>query len=243
MNVLKLTGRLLVLFICTLLVLSSASAQTKKKKRTSTRKPVAKKTVSPTNGDASVVSLAEQYQDSSTQIIQPTPSLADTQPPPLSDETTKKLKELQSRIKKLETSQPQSSKKTYEEKQKLLLTNLDILTKAEQRSESLRKQRFELIEKENTIRGRLDQIEVESRPEVIERAMATTGSLRPEELREARRKSLDAEKRNLQNLLNEVVFTRNRMDGDLLRSDALVEKLRVKLEQDIEAALADDPDQ
>jgi hypothetical protein len=69
------------------------------------------------------------------------------------------------------------------------------------------------------------------------------GSLRPEEIREARRKSLDSEKRNLQTLLNEVVTTRTRLDNDLLRSDALVEKLRAKLEQDIESALADDPDE
>ena len=80
--------------------------------------------------------------------------------PPLPDDTTKKLRDLQSRIKKLETGQ----KNDYEEKQKRLLTNLDILTKAEQRSESLRKQRFEMIEKENSIRTRIDQIDVDSRP-------------------------------------------------------------------------------
>jgi hypothetical protein len=66
------------------------------------------------------------------------------------------------------------------------------------------------------------------------------GTLRPEEMREARRKSLDAEKRNLSNLLNEIVATRTRLDGDVLRSDALVEKLRAKLEQDIDNALNSD---
>ena len=242
MNFFKLSGRVLVLLVCAFLMVNSASAQARKKKRTSSKKPAVTK-MAPTNGDASVVSLADQYQDSSTQIIQPTPSLADTQLPALSDETTKKLKDLQSRIKKLENSQPAKTKNSYEEKQKLLLTNLDILTKSEQRSESLRKQRFDLIEKENTIRTRIDQIDVESRPEMIERSVATVGSLRPEELREARRKSLESEKRNLQNLLTEVVSTRTRLDGDLLRSDALVEKLRNKLEQDIDAALTDDPDQ
>ena len=243
MSLFKLSGKLLVLFVCTILAVSTASTQTRKKKRASSKKPSVTKTTSQTNGDASVVSLADQYQDSSTQIIQPTPSLADTQPPALSDETTKKLKDLQSRIKKLENSQPANTKNTYEEKQKVLLTNLDILTKAEQRSESIRKQRFDLIEKENTIRTRIDQIDVESRPEMIERSVATVGSLRPEELREAKRKSLDSEKKNLQNLLSEVVSTRSRLDGDLLKSDALVEKLRNKLEQDIDAALTDDPDQ
>ena len=241
MKLFRLSFRLLVLFVCALLALSSASAQTRKKKRATHKKPAVTKIASQTNGDASVGSLADQYQDGSSQIIQPTQSLADTQPPALSDETTKKLKDLQSRIKKLENSQP--TKNTYEEKQKLLLTNLDILTKAEQRSEAIRKQRFDLIEKENTIRTRLDQIDIDSRPEMIERSVATVGSLRPEELREARRKTLESEKKNLQNLLNEVVSTRSRLDGDLLKSDALVEKLRNKLEQDIDAALTDDPGQ
>jgi len=123
-----------------------------------------------------------------------------------------------------------------------LLTNLDILTKAEQRSESLRKQRFDLIDKETSIRTRLDQIEFDMRPESIERNVATMGSLRPEEIRDARRKSLDAEKRNLTNLLNEVVSTRNTLEQNLLNSDALVDKLRSRLEKDINDALdADQP--
>jgi hypothetical protein len=242
MNIQKWGSRLVVVLICAFVALNSAAGQTKKKKRTTTRKSSAAKTVKPTSGDAAVVSLADQYQDGSTQIIQPTPSLADTQPA-LSDDTTAKLKELQTRIKRLENVQTADKKMTYEQKQKVLLTNLDILTKAEQRSESLRKQRFELVEKESSIRSKLDQIDLDLRPESIERGVAIMGSLRPEELREARRKSLDAEKRNLQTLLNEVVTTRTRLDNDLLRSDALVEKLRAKLEQDIESALADDPDQ
>ena len=242
MNTQKLIGRVAVVLICSLIALNSVDGQTKKKKRTTTRKSSAAKTIKPISGDASIVSVADQYQDGSTQIIQPTPSLADTQPA-LSDETTAKLKELQSRIKKLENVQTVDKKMTYEQKQKVLLTNLDILTKAEQRSESLRKQRFELVEKESTIRSKLDQIDLDLRPESIERGVAIMGSLRPEEIREARRKSLDSEKRNLQTLLNEVVTTRTRLDNDLLRSDALVEKLRAKLEQDIESALADDPDQ
>lgn len=235
----------LTLLICAIVfVAGSASAQTKKKKKRTAKRPVAAKPAPTTNGDAAVVSLADQYQNSSSQIIQPnaTPSLAATETP-LPDDTAQRLKELQSRIKKLETSQ-KSEKSTYEEKQKALLTNLDILTKAEQRTESLRRQRFELIEKENSIRARLDQIEIDIRPEAIERTIAIVGSLRPEELREARRKSLDAERRNLQNLLNDIVAARTRLDQDVVRSDALVEKLRAKLEKDIDDALnSDEPEQ
>jgi hypothetical protein len=224
--------------MCSLLLIGAAAAQTKKKRsRRAAKKPVATKSVSQT-GEASVVSTADQYQDSSSQIIQPTPSLADTQGLP--DDTAQRLKDLQSRIKKLESMQAADKKSTYEERQKILLTNLDILTKAEQRSESLRKQRFEMVDKENSIRTRLDQIEVDIRPEMIERSVATVGSLRPEELREARRKSLDSERKNLQNLLNDVISARAATEADIQRSDALVEKLRARLEKDIDDALNSD---
>jgi hypothetical protein len=117
-------------------------------------------------------------------------------------------------------------------------------TKAEQRAESLRKERFELIEKENAMHSRLDQIDVDIRPEMIDRSVAMAGSLRPEELREARRKSLAAEKQNLTNLLNEIAITKNRLEQDILRAEALVEKIRVKLDKDIDDALtSDQPDQ
>jgi hypothetical protein len=221
-------------------------AKAKNKKRRATRKPAAVKTVPATTGDAQVVSLADQYQDTSTQIIQPnaTPSLADTQTTQLPDETTKRLKDIQSRIKKLENNQSVDKKPTYEERQKMLLTNLDILTKAEQRSESLRKQRFDMIDKESSIRSRLDQLDIDIRPESIEKSVAMMGTMRPEEIREAKRKSLDAERRNLQTLLNDVVAARAALDADVLRSDALVEKLRNKLEKDIDDSLNDDtPDE
>jgi len=231
-----------VLLLCFGITSATTLGQTKPKKKKSTRKPAPTKTVTTSTGDASVVSLADQYQDSSTQIIQPPPtqSLAATDPQ-LPEETAQRLKELQSRIRKLETA-PKNDKNAYEQRQKILLTNLDILTKAEQRSESLRKQRFDLIDKENSIRNRLDQIDLDLRPESIERNVATMGSLRPEEIRDAKRKSLEGEKRNLTNLLNEVLSTRSTLELNLLNSDALVDKLRSRLEKDINDALdADQP--
>jgi len=223
-------------FLVGLFFVTASNAQTKKKKHTVRRHSTATKTKPQANGDAGVVSLADQYQDSSVQIIDPTASPSPSPEITLPDETTRRLKDLQTRIKKLEAAKPDD----YETKQKRLSMNLDILTKAEQRSEDLRKQRFELAEKENSTRLRLDQIDIESRPEMIERSIATVGSLRPEELREAKRKSLEAEKRNLQSLLNDITSTRAALDQSLLKSDALIEKLRTKLEKDIDDALGDD---
>lgn len=148
------------------------------------------------------------------------------------------VKELSERLRKLEENQ----KTTYDEKQRRLLLNLDILTRAEQRSESLRRQLFEMVEKENALKSRLDQIDIEMRPEVIERALQLAGSLRPEDVRDARRRSLAAEKANVQSLLSQVQATKAAIDLNLQRADQMVEKLRNKLERDIEDALKDDTD-
>lgn len=147
--------------------------------------------------------------------------------------------ELTERIKKLEAGQTS----TYDEKQKRLLLNLDILTRAEQRSESLRKQLFEMIEKENSVRSRLDQLEFESRPEIIERALQLAGSMKPEDIRDNRRKSLNAEKANLNSLLMEIQSSRASLNLNFTRAEQMVELLRVKLEKDItDSFLKDEPD-
>jgi len=232
-------GSTLILLL--ILILSSADAQTKKKKHvrprptTSTQKS---RTASATS-EPGVVSRADDYQESSTEIIQPGQSTAIQQqavPVPAEDANTRRLKDIQSRVKRLEAGQ----KNNDDDKQKRLALNLDILTKAEERVESLRKQRFELIDKENVTRTRLDQIDIEIRPEMIERRAATEGSLRPEELREARRKSLDSERRNLQSLLDELVSTRSGLEQSIQRAEDLVEKLRTKLDKDIDDAIAPD---
>ncbi|QQS33439.1 MAG: hypothetical protein IPM50_02340 [Acidobacteriota bacterium] len=152
---------------------------------------------------------------------------------------TERLAELLERVKRLE-SQKTSTSSAGDEKQKALLMNLDIITRAEQRSDSLRKQLFEMIEKENTIKTRLEQIEYDARPDVVERSVQIAGSMRPEEVREARRRSLAAEKTNLQVLLTEIQSTRGNLAAALQRADMMVEKLRFKLEKDIDDALEDD---
>jgi hypothetical protein len=154
------------------------------------------------------------------------------------DPTGRDIEALRARLNALESS----NSKEADQKQKKLLLYLDILTKAEQRAESLRKQLFEMIEKESTVRTRLDSIDLDVRPESIEKNVAMAGSLRPEELRESRRKSLTAEKANLQTLLADIQRTRSVLDQNLTRADSLVERLRSKLDKDIDDALADDPD-
>ena len=205
---------------------SDAQTTRRKPKPTPTSTPV--RTTEP-----AVISRADDYP---TVVIEPVPTPTDQGVPATSDVT---IEELRERLLQLEA---RSNKKDPEQKQRQLALNLDILTKSEQRSDGLRKQLFEMIEKENSIRGRIDQIDNDIRPESIERATATIGSLRPEELRDQRRKSLALEKSNLQVLLTEVQKNRTALELNLQRSDALVEKLRVRIEKEIDDALSEGAD-
>ena len=217
-------------FALTLACVCAAAAQTPSQTPSKAKaKPLA--TPPPSISGAEIISRAEDY------VEKPIVPKAEEKP---AEKPAANVNELSERIKKLEAGQAS----TYDEKQKRLLLNLDILTRAEQRSESLRKQHFEMIEKENALRSRIDQIEVESRPEMIERSVQIAGTLRPEDVRDAKKKSLFAEKSNIQALLTEVQSTRANLATSLLKADQMVEKLRTKLEKDIdESFLKDDPPQ
>lgn len=146
--------------------------------------------------------------------------------------TDAQIKELGDRIKSLESAGGNKA-----DRQKRLLMNLDILTRAESRADALRKQLYEMIEKESTVQARLEQIKIDSRSEVIDRSVAMMGSLRPEDLRDQRRKSLEAEKRSLESLLTQIQTNRTSLETNVQKADALVEKVRDKLDKEIDDAL------
>lgn len=235
-----------VLSLSAVLFAGGIQAQTRHKKKTT------KKTAAVTTGTpkplltpkaltgAEIISRAGDYDEPVDPILRPKDDqTVTTTPADAATTTDTRVKNLASRVKKLETDKADA----YEQKQKRVLMNLDILTKAEQRSESLRKQIYDLTDKENSIKTRLDQIETDIRPDMIERLLQTSGSLRPEEIREARKKALEAERRNLQSLLTNIQATEANLTSNLERSDMLVEKLRTKLEKDLDDSfLKDEPE-
>jgi hypothetical protein len=115
------------------------------------------------------------------------------------------------------------------EKQNRVAVNLDLLTRAEQRAEMLRKQLLELIEKETTYRSRIAQLDEEMRPDNVERALNPYGTTRTTELRETRRRVLENERRGFESLLNLTSFSRVRLEEDVKQADSLVSKLRQRL--------------
>lgn len=213
------------------LTATEQNAQTSRKQGSKPR-AVAVPVPSPPASEPAVISRADDYRENNTATAEPVLLDPAGIAAEATNETEERIKELSDRIKELESDQ----------KQKRLLLNLDILTRAEQRAESLRKQNFDLIEKESAVLSKLEQIESDIRPETIERTVAMAGSLRPEELRDARRKKLESERKNLQTLLTEIQNTRTKLELNTQKADDLVERLRAKLEKEIDDTLIDKPE-
>jgi len=115
------------------------------------------------------------------------------------------------------------------DKQNRIAVYLDLLTRAEQRAETLRKELLDRIEKEASLKGRLAQNDEEIRPESIERALNPIGTTRTVELRDTRRRVLDNERRGLESLLIQTTQSRLRLEDDVRQADSLVSKLRQRV--------------
>jgi DNA repair exonuclease SbcCD ATPase subunit len=111
------------------------------------------------------------------------------------------------------------------------LLDMERLTRAEQRSESLRQQQLETESKLADFNAQLDQVEYSLKPENIERAMAGYGTTRPEEAREARRRQLEGEKNRLQLQIRILETSRTRLEAAVANADAEVDMLRRRLQQ------------
>ena len=125
------------------------------------------------------------------------------------------------------------------EKHQKLLLGFEILNKAEQRLEILQKFQIELVEKESAIKSRLAQIEMDIKPEGIDRSVTFAGTTKTEELRENRRQFLGSERNNLQNLISQIRSSLSETTAELRRTENLVQNLRKKILPQIEMEIAD----
>jgi hypothetical protein len=115
------------------------------------------------------------------------------------------------------------------EKQNRIAANLEILTRAEQRAEALRKELLDRTEKETSLRSRLLQINEEIRPENIERSLNPIGTTRTVELRDVRRGVYENERRGIESLLTFIAQGRQRLEEDVRQADSLVTRLRQRI--------------
>ncbi len=107
--------------------------------------------------------------------------------------------------------------------------SLDILTRAEQRAEIMRKLLVEAVEKETSLKGKVLQIEEDMRPDSIDRTMALSGSTRTAEVRDVRRRVLEIERKGYESLLYQCTQNRQKLEEDVRTADNLVARLRVRV--------------
>jgi septal ring factor EnvC (AmiA/AmiB activator) len=187
-------------------------------------------------------------QNNKIAAVQPSPALdvsanAETT---LTAEVTmlrKSLQNLNNRLREISDKISAAETTDLKSKQNKILLGFDILSRAEQRAETMRRQFFEMSEKETAIKTRLIQLEEQMRPESLERSTSLEGSTRVPELRDNRRRSLEFERNNLSNLFNQVQQSRARLENDVQDADALVSKLRRQLIPAIEREIPNFTDQ
>jgi hypothetical protein len=114
------------------------------------------------------------------------------------------------------------------EKDRVINTAQDRLTKEEQRAEALQAQLLGIAEKEAPLQSRMDELAEQLRPENIDN-LPVTGSLHPEAVREATRRTLTGEKRRIQAQLDLLHQSRTRIQSSLTEADGAILRLRTKL--------------
>src|SRR5215207_2452586 len=106
------------------------------------------------------------------------------------------------------------------------LYDLERLTRAEQRTEDLRRQLREMTDKEFQYQERLAEIEYESQSDSIQRRAALIGSLNPSAVREAISQQLERERVRIQKQLELLAASHTRLEASVATADAEVERLR-----------------
>lgn len=111
------------------------------------------------------------------------------------------------------------------------LLDMERLTRAEQRSESLRSQQLAAESKLADLQSQMDQLDYALKPENIERVTSGYGTTRPEDARDSRRRQLESEKARLQVQIRLLETSRTRLETAVTNSDAEVDMLRRRLQQ------------
>lgn len=127
----------------------------------------------------------------------------------------------------------------YTDKQQRLLLGLEFLVRNEQRLATLQRFQIELVEKQVSVRTRLAQVDVDLKPQSIDRTVAFAGTTQTEELRDSRRQTLQSERVSLQALLSQIQSNLNDTSAQLRDVQLLVQRLRQKLLFEVEKEIGD----
>jgi chromosome segregation ATPase len=109
------------------------------------------------------------------------------------------------------------------------LIDMERLTRAEQRAESLRAQQLDVESKLADLQSKVELIDYQLKPENIERASGF-GTVHPEEAREARRRQLENERSRAMAQIKILETSRTRLETSVATADTEVDSLRRKIE-------------
>jgi hypothetical protein len=124
-----------------------------------------------------------------------------------------------------------TEKLTKMEEQQRTLVDLERLSRAEQRAEALRAQLRDVAMKEADLQARADQLDYDVKPENIERTTSMTGSVHPEEARDARRRQLENERTRVRSQLDLMTQSRTRLESSIITADAEADRIRQRLDE------------
>jgi chromosome segregation ATPase len=230
-----------LLFVLSFCLVEAGAQQRRKKRSRRVAKPVVAKPVitnppiappaeakNTTNGDLKVISTAEQDTadpDQTAETPQPKRSRGTRSTLDQGDDMQQTITTLSNQVNKL------TDKLSQMQEDDRYLMDMERLTRAEQRAEQLRSQLIEVQSKMADLQSRLEQIEYSLKPENIERATMTYGTVHPEEARESRRRQLESEKSRVQAQLNILETSRVRLETAIATADSEVDLLRARLNQ------------
>jgi chromosome segregation ATPase len=229
-TILQITiGLVLVIGLC----VEEGTAQ-KRKRRTRRAKPAAPKPVitnppiappaTDATGDIKIISTADDPtngQEAETTAAKKTKPTS-TQS---SEDVQRSIKTLSNQVDKLNEKLTEIQDDEREQRE------MERLTRAEQRAEQLRTQLLDVQTKMADLESRLEMVEYSMKPENIDKATTGAGSLRPEEIRETRKRQLENEKGRIQAQLKILETSKTRLEVSIATADSEVDQLRMKMEQ------------
>jgi hypothetical protein len=217
------------------LVVSVVAVQTQRRRRPSRRVtnpvsptyvPAPSPTATPDSSDPRLVSSADDQPQEGTSRT----SNTNTRRTPARTETTD-ADAANRAVKQLSNEVTQLNKK-FDEMEKQRRTDLlqERLTRAEQRVEALQTQLSDVMEKQANMQARSDQIDELMKPENLERQVATVGTFRPDEAREALRHQYENEKKRVQAQLEVQNTRKQQLERSLTDAEQLAQRIRTDLE-------------
>ncbi len=125
------------------------------------------------------------------------------------------------------------------ERQQKLMLGMEMLVKTEERVANFQKLQIELVEKLNENRTKLAQVEVDLRPQSIDRTLAFEGTTETQERRDSRRLRLMAERTSLAALLTQIQTTLTETLESLNDAQGQAYRLRRTILPQLERELTD----